>query len=123
MLIDPDLGKKNPEQDDVDTYCDITGFTRSNGDKPNTESICKALNEKLVPFEGITKNIDMDGYTVKNLGLPVTPQKALATRGYTIGHILINSINPSVLQPGLVSINSFGAGITTTEIKTILLIL
>lgn len=111
MLIDPNLGKKSQEQADVDTYCDITGFTRSNGDKPTTENICLALNEKLVSFENISKNINMDGYTITNLGQPT--QSCLATRRYAMNHILVNSIDPEGLQPGLIAIDSSGNGFTT----------
>lgn len=116
MLVDPNLGKKSQEQADIDTYCDITGFTRSNGDKPTTENICRALNEKLVSFENVSKNINMDGYTITNLGQPQpAAQSCLATRRYAMNHILVNSIDPEALQPGLIAlaIDSSGNGFTT----------
>lgn len=112
------MRNKNSDQADVDTYCDITGFTRSNGDKPKTESICKTLNENLVSFEEISKNIDMDGHTVTNLGHPVEEQ-SLATRGYTMNHILVNSIDPLEFQSGIIAVNLLGDGLTTIGLNEI----
>lgn len=119
MLIDPNLGKKNSDQNDVDTYCDVTGFTRSNGEKPTTESICKVLNEKSVSFAGNHKPINMNGHNIKNVSNTLE-QDSIVTMGHAAAFLLVNSIDSSTLPPGgIITINSSGNGLTTEGINEI----
>lgn len=117
MLIDPNLGKKNSEQEDVITYCDATGFTRSNGDIPQT-GICNIINNQLVSFNDIAQNINMNGYQVKNTRQQES--SSLSTRSGSRTYILLNSINPTDYQPNeLIVINSTGDGLTSIPFNEI----
>lgn len=118
MLINPSLGEKNSEQEDVVTYCDATGFARSNGDIP-TSGFCYIINGSLVSFNEIAKNINMSGFQIKNTRQQESIS-SLATVGGSKAHIVLNSINPLEYQPNqVVAINSTGDGLTSIPLSEI----
>ena len=121
MLVDPNLGKKTSQQADVQTYCDVTGLTRSNGEAVKTDSICRAINEKTVSFEEINKPIDMSTHKITNLEQsPLPSASTLATVGWAKTFLFLNSINPGNFQPGeILSINPQGNGLTPIKISEI----
>lgn len=119
MLINPDLGEKNSEQPDVDTYCDVTGFTRSNGGIPLTENICNAINEKVLSFNNVANNLDMCGYKILNFQQS-SIEGALPTREFVNTYLFVNSIEPTLYQPDkLLLINETGDSLTTIDPKTL----
>lgn len=119
MLIDPELGKKNNEQEDVTTYGDITGFTRSNGDIPTTESICNAINEKVLSFNNVANNFDMSGYKILNFQ-QASLEMTLPQLGFCNTYLFINSIDPTSYPIGeLLLINGAGDGLITIDPKTL----
>lgn len=121
MIVDPNLGKKTSQQADVQTYCDVTGFTRSNGEAVKTDSICKAINEKIASFTGINKPIDMSTHKITNLEQsPLPSASMLATVGWSETFLFLNSINPSNFQPGeILSVDPQGNGLTSIKISEI----
>jgi len=121
MIVDPNSGKKTSQQTDVQTYCDVTGFTRSSGEAVKTDSICKAVNEKIASFAEISKPIDMNGFKITNLEpSPLPSASMLATVGWSETFLFLNSINPSNFQPGeILSVDPQGNGLTSIKISEI----
>jgi hypothetical protein len=68
----------------LEVYCRALGITLPDGTIPN-EGVIYQINHNLVPYDlsqsDNARDIDMNGYTIKNVGIGISPSDA-ATVGY-----------------------------------------